>query len=100
MLAVKVDISKLYTLAERMEGLKKDIYSLSDNVTSASNSVLSRTNRCGYTPLITAYTKALNSTKQAKDLSTKICNNLSRQTEMLRSAAYSYRANDKIDRVN
>ena len=99
-MTVRVDLAKLYALADKLEGLEKDIYSLSNTATSASDSVLSRTNRRGYAPLISACTKAVNSTKQAKDLTSKLCGNLALQAGILRNAAYSYKVNDKIDRVN
>lgn len=97
---MRVDISGLYSLAEKIENLEKNIYSLSDNATSASSSVISRTGDMSYAPLKTSCDKVLQRIRTTKALTSKICSELSRQTDVLRNAAASYRSNDRIDKVN
>lgn len=99
-MALRVDIPKLYTLADTLESLEKDIRSLSNGAVSAANSVLERVDGSGYAPLKTARTKAVNGAKQAKDLTTGVCAKLTQQTANLRNAAQGYRAKDRIDKVN
>jgi len=99
-MALGVDIIKLYILAEKLEKLEGDLYSLSNTAVSASNSVLERTNVNGSEALVIAYKKAVDSTKQAKNLYVEISDELTRQTELLRKAAYNYRVHDRIEKVN
>ena len=100
MMALRVDIPKLYALADVLENLEKEIYSLTGGAVSAANSVLSRINGNDHPPLKAACTKAANNVKQAKDLTTSVSAKLKLQTSNLRNAAQSYRAKDRIDKVN
>ena len=99
-MAVRVDIPKLYALADALESLEKDIRTLSNGAVSSANNVLGRVVIGDYAPLKTACTKATNNVKQTKDLTTSVCAKLTQQVANLRSAAQSYRAKDTIGKVN
>ena len=99
-MTVRVDIPRLHSLANSLENLQKDIHSISDSVVSASDSVLKRVSGYDYAPLLTAREKALKTTMQMKELTIRVCDRLTQQTETLRSAAVSYHDNDKITTVN
>ena len=99
-MTLRVDIPKLYALANELAVLENDIYTLSSGVVSAVNNVLGRVDSSGYAPLKAACDRALHSAKQAKELTAGICGRLSEQASMLESAARAYRAKDELDSVN
>ena len=100
-MVVRADIARLNELADKLDGLRKDIQVLSNNVVSASDSVLKRVNGHNENPKIkAARDKAMKSNLQIKELSAKASGRLLEQAQILRSAAISYRQEDRIDTVN
>ena len=99
-MAMRVDIPKLYALAEELENLHRDVRSLSGGAVNAANSVLSRVNGNSYPPLKDACIKAKNSAKLVDELMAGVCLKLAQQADNLRSSAQRYRAYDTIDTVN
>ena len=99
-MAVRVDITRLYALADNLVNLQNSIRTLSDNAVGASGNVLQRVAGNGYVPLASVRNKAMKTTELAKDLYGNVCGNLTRQAEILRNGAASYREKDSISKVN
>ena len=97
---MRINISELYALADKIENLEESIYSLSDNAVGASNSVIERSKDTESETLTFACTKALKSAGLVREMAEKVCSQLSYQKEVLREAALTYRENDRIDRIN
>ena len=99
-MALHVDLARLRALAEKIDGLNRDIGVLADNALSASGNVAERSNATPYGPLKTACKNVMNSTRDAKKTLGNIRGDLSHQSETLREAAARYERNDRIDAVN
>ena len=99
-MSLVVNIPKLNSLAEKIKSFERDIYSLSDNAVSAANNVLNRTAASEYAPVNTAREKSYTCIRQAKTKMANVSNRLTKKSDELRNAAVSYRAQDRIDKVN
>jgi len=95
-LALRVDLARLYALAEKIEVLNRDISVLADNALSTTTNVIERSNIMQYEPLKEACKNVMNSVHDAKKITESIVNNLSYQSETIREAAIRYERNDRL----
>jgi hypothetical protein len=99
-LAIRVDLTKLSALAEKINSLENDISVLSGNATQAAKSVIDRSYINSYQPLKSSCNKAAANVNEIKDMTKKILSNLKYQADTAREAAALYDRYDKIENVN